>query len=85
MKRILPLALIDPLAFLREMGHASHSVGILFLCTKLQLMQETSALQSTLAVMLTTQRICSLGKSVTIGSPRRSGDGTENIRRLEGS
>ena len=65
MKRILPLALIDPLAFLREMGHASHSVGILFLCTKLQLMQETSALQSTLAVMLTTQRICSLGKRET--------------------
>ena len=53
MKRILPLALMDLLAFLRDMGHVSHSMGILFFCTKPQSMQETSALQSTLAVVLT--------------------------------
>ena len=33
-KRILPLALMDPSAFLREMGRASHSVVILFFSHK---------------------------------------------------
>jgi len=64
-KRIFPLAFMEPSAFLRLISLGSRSVGMRFFLTNPQLIQETSAPESTLVCVLTTQRVCSLGKRDT--------------------
>jgi len=65
MKRIFPLAFMEPSAFLRLIGLGSRSVGMRFFLTNPQSIQETSAPESTLVCVLMTRRVCSSGRRDT--------------------